>query len=83
MIGRLVFCALVGAGVGFAVHTLRGFFPSHAFLIGLASAALAYSVFRAVDNLRRAAGQAAPGHQQHAGDDQQMHQAAEDPTGEQ
>lgn len=63
MLARAAFCVLVGSGVGLALYALRGFFPAHAFLIGVASAGLAYSVFRAVDNLRSAAREATPRHQ--------------------
>jgi len=75
MIRRWIYCALVGSAVGFGVYTVRGFFPAHAVLIGVASAALTYSIFRATDNLRGSIGtdtarKTSPRHQEHTRDRQ-------------
>lgn len=43
---------LAGTVVGLLLHFVRGFFPRHALIIGLAVAALVYAGIRTVDRLR-------------------------------
>lgn len=60
---RIVLCMLVGGVAGVVFYKARGFFPQHAFLIGLAVSALAYSLLRAFDNLGGARGHRPPRNQ--------------------
>ena len=69
MTRRIVLCVLVGLSVGLVFHQARGFLPAHAFLVGLASSALTYSLLRTIDNLRGASRDGSPGHQEEAGDE--------------
>ena len=66
---RAVVCFVVGAVAALFFYRVRGFFPEHAFLLGLAIAALTYSLLRAIDNLRGASRQGAPGDQDQTGDE--------------
>lgn len=54
MKARVVVCLLLGGVAAVIFHRLRGFFPQHAALVGLAVAAFVYSLLRAFDNLRLA-----------------------------
>ncbi len=69
MKARMVYCLLVGVGVAVALAWLRGHVWQHAMLVGLAVAALVYSILRATDNLRMAARQPAPWDEEEAGDE--------------
>lgn len=60
---RAALCLLLGVVVAWVFYRQRGFFPEHAALVGLAVAALGYSVLRVLDNLRRAARSRSPGNQ--------------------
>lgn len=66
---RVALCFLVGSLAGLGFYRFRGLYPEHAVLLGLAIAALTYSVLRAIDNLRGAPGQATPRHQDDSGDE--------------
>ncbi len=66
---RVALCVLFGSVAVFFFYRVRGFFPEHAFLLGLAIAALTYSLLRAIDNLRGSARQGAPGNQEDSGDE--------------
>ncbi|MFQ5525766.1 MAG: hypothetical protein ACE5GX_05840 [Thermoanaerobaculia bacterium] len=57
---RVAVCSLVGVIAALFFYRVRGFFPEHAFLLGLAIAALTYSLVRAIDNLRSGPGQIPP-----------------------
>lgn len=66
---RIAICALVGAVAGFLLYELRGLFPVHAFLVGLAVTALTYSLLRAIDNLRGASRYGSPRDQEERRDE--------------
>ncbi|MCP4200910.1 MAG: hypothetical protein GY769_03145 [bacterium] len=66
---RIAICVLVGALAGLFLYKLRGFFPVHAFLVGLAITALAYSLLRAIDNLRGASRYGSPRDQEERRDE--------------
>lgn len=57
---RIALCLVLGAAVAVTFYQVRGLFAQHAALIGLAVAALGYSLLRAIDNLRGAARNRAP-----------------------
>ena len=68
MKARIAFCLLLGGVAAGIFYWVRGFFPQHAALIGLAVAALVYSVLRAFENLRGASGRRSPGDQKECQD---------------
>ena len=79
---RVVLCFLVGGLAGAAFYKLRGFFPAHALLLGIAISALTYSLFRAVDNLRGSLGYGPPRHEEERRDQEDVDETAERPAGE-
>lgn len=66
---RVIVCFAVGAIAAVVFHRVRGLYPQHAFLLGLAICALTYSLLRAIDNLRRTPGQGAPWDQEETRDE--------------
>lgn len=66
---RIALCLLVGSIAGLVFFRIGRVYPEHAFLVGLAIAALTYSLLRAIDNLRRVSGKGSPGNQEHTGDE--------------
>jgi len=69
---RIALCLLLGGLAAMILFWTRGLFPQHAALVGLAVAALAYSVLRVIDNARTASGHGTPRHQQERHDHEQM-----------
>ena len=64
MKARIALCLLFGGATALIFYRVRGLFPQHAALVGLAVAAFAYSLLRAFDNLRGASGHGSPRNQQ-------------------
>ena len=68
MKARIALCLLFGGVTALVFYRVRGLFPQHAVLVGLAVAALAYSLLRVVDNLRAACGHGSPRNQKKSQD---------------
>lgn len=77
---RIILCVVSGTIVALVFYLVRGLFPQHAVLLGLAVGALTYSLLRAVDNLRRGPGHGSPWHESDSGDEEQVNESSERPA---